>query len=48
MRDHEDMATDAQAHAHYHHSDMAPGLGIAALAAKEGHELWTTEDFCVD
>ncbi len=28
-------------------ADPVAGLGIAALAAKEGHELWTTEDFCV-
>ncbi len=27
-------------------ADPVAGLGIAALAAKEGHELWTTEDFC--
>jgi len=27
-------------------ADPIAGLGIAALAAKEGHELWTTEDFC--
>jgi hypothetical protein len=26
--------------------DPLAGLGIAALAAKEGHELWITEDFC--
>jgi divalent metal cation (Fe/Co/Zn/Cd) transporter len=29
-------------------ADPVAGLGIAALAAKEGHELWTTEDFCID
>ena len=27
-------------------ADAAAGIGIALLAAKEGHELWTTEDFC--
>jgi divalent metal cation (Fe/Co/Zn/Cd) transporter len=27
-------------------ADPVAGLGIAALATKEGHELWTTEDFC--
>ena len=27
-------------------ADPVAGLCIAALAAKEGHELWTTEDFC--
>lgn len=27
-------------------ADPVAGVGIAALAAKEGHELWTTEDFC--
>ncbi len=27
-------------------ADPVAGLGIAFLAAKEGHELWTTEDFC--
>lgn len=27
-------------------ADPVAGLGIAALAGKEGHELWTTEDFC--
>jgi len=27
-------------------ADPVAALGIAALAAKEGHELWTTEDFC--
>jgi divalent metal cation (Fe/Co/Zn/Cd) transporter len=27
-------------------ADPVAGLGIAVLAAKEGHELWTTEDFC--
>lgn len=27
-------------------ADPAAGLVIAALAAREGHELWTTEDFC--
>lgn len=27
-------------------ADPVAGLGIAGLAAKEGHELWTTEDFC--
>ncbi len=27
-------------------ADPVAGLGIAMLAAKEGHELWTTEDFC--
>lgn len=27
-------------------ADPIAGLCIAALAAKEGHELWTTEDFC--
>jgi divalent metal cation (Fe/Co/Zn/Cd) transporter len=27
-------------------ADPLAGLGIAGLAAKEGHELWTTEDFC--
>lgn len=27
-------------------ADPIAGLGIAALATKEGHELWTTEDFC--
>jgi divalent metal cation (Fe/Co/Zn/Cd) transporter len=29
-------------------ADPVAGLGIAALAANEGLELWTTEDFCVD
>lgn len=28
-------------------ADPAAGLAIAALAAREGHELWTTEDFCI-
>ena len=27
-------------------ADPAAGLGIAAFAAKEGTELWRTEDFC--
>lgn len=27
-------------------ADPVAGLGIAGLAAKEGHELWTTRDFC--
>jgi divalent metal cation (Fe/Co/Zn/Cd) transporter len=27
-------------------ADPLAGLAIAAFAAKEGHELWTTEDFC--
>ncbi|MGH2779035.1 MAG: cation transporter [Actinomycetota bacterium] len=27
-------------------ADPAAGLGIAALAAKEGTELWRTKDFC--
>lgn len=27
-------------------ADPVAALGIAGLAAKEGHELWTTEDFC--
>lgn len=27
-------------------ADPVAGLGIAALAANEGRELWTTEDFC--
>ena len=27
-------------------ADPVAGLGIAGLAAKEGRELWTTEDFC--
>ena len=27
-------------------ADPVAGLAIAGLAAKEGHELWTTEDFC--
>jgi divalent metal cation (Fe/Co/Zn/Cd) transporter len=27
-------------------ADPIAGIGIAALAAREGHELWTTEDFC--
>jgi divalent metal cation (Fe/Co/Zn/Cd) transporter len=27
-------------------ADPVAGLGIALLAAREGHELWTTEDFC--
>lgn len=27
-------------------ADPVAGLGIAFLAAREGHELWTTEDFC--
>ncbi len=27
-------------------ADPAAGLVIAALAAREGHHLWTTEDFC--
>jgi divalent metal cation (Fe/Co/Zn/Cd) transporter len=27
-------------------ADPVAGLGIALLASKEGHELWTTEDFC--
>jgi divalent metal cation (Fe/Co/Zn/Cd) transporter len=27
-------------------ADPFAALGIAGLAAKEGHELWTTEDFC--
>lgn len=27
-------------------ADPVAGLGIAALAAKEARELWTTEDFC--
>lgn len=28
-------------------ADPIAGLGIAALAAKEGRELWTAEDFCI-
>ena len=28
-------------------ADPIAGLAIAALAANEGRELWTTEDFCV-
>ena len=28
-------------------ADPVAALGIAGFAAKEGHELWTTEDFCV-
>ena len=27
-------------------ADPIAGLGIAALAIREGHQLWTTEDFC--
>ncbi len=27
-------------------ADPIAGLGIAAFAAKEGHELWTTDDLC--
>lgn len=27
-------------------ADPVAGLAIAAFAAREGHELWTTEDFC--
>lgn len=27
-------------------ADPVAALGIAALAAREAHELWTTEDFC--
>lgn len=27
-------------------ADSAAALGIADLAATEGRELWTTEDFC--
>jgi divalent metal cation (Fe/Co/Zn/Cd) transporter len=27
-------------------ADPVAGLAIAGLAAKEGYELWTTEDFC--
>lgn len=27
-------------------ADPVAALAIAGLAAKEGHELWTTEDFC--
>lgn len=27
-------------------ADPVAGLGIAVLAAREGYELWTTEDFC--
>lgn len=27
-------------------ADPIAGLGIAALAVREGHQLWTTEDFC--
>ena len=27
-------------------ADPVAAIGIAALAAREAHELWTTEDFC--
>ncbi len=40
------VGLDANAVLGWWWADPVAGLGIVALATKEGHELWTTKDFC--